>query len=131
MYASEPARLPVTLEIASIPETRSHCTAAMTTVIGIRRSPSPTKRRKRFTYIRPDTERICPHERRRPTRSGATGVHVALTTAKTRSERINPSTRTVAPGFRSSFESAAEPRSTPEQKRSVAPVPSTPPVGTA
>ena len=66
-----------------------------------------------------------------PTRSGATGVHVARTTAKTSSAEEHPSTRTVAPGFRSSLARAAEPRSTPEQKRSVAPVPSTPPVGTA
>ena len=36
-----------------------------------------------------------------------------------------------AVGFRSSEVSAPEPRSTAEQKKSVAPVPSTPPVGTA
>ena len=57
----------------------------MTTEIGIRSSPSPRKRRRRFTYIRAEAERIWPHVRRRPTRSGATGVHVALTIAKTRS----------------------------------------------
>ena len=130
-YASDPARSPVTLEIASMPETRIHCTAVMTMTIGIRSSPSPTNRRRRFRYIRADAERIWPHVRRRPTCSGATGVHVARTTAKTIRPRSTPSTSRVAPGFSSSLARAAEPRSTPEQKRSVAPVPRTPPAGTA
>ena len=103
----------------------------MTRAIGIRRSPRPRKSRGCFTYIEADAERIWPHARRRPTRRAATGVQVALITTKASRPRRLTTTKNAAGGFRSSELSAAEPRSTPEQKKSVALVPSRPPVGTA
>ena len=51
--------------------------------------------------------------------------------AKTASARSAPRKRRVALGLRSSEMSAFEPASTAEQKKSVAPVPKTPLVGTA
>ena len=91
----------------------------------------PRKSRGRRTYIAPEAEMIWPHERLRASRSGATGRQVARTAANTSRPRIVPSTSSVMPGLRSSSTSAFEPLATPLQNRSVAPVPKTPPAGTA
>ena len=78
-----------------------------------------------------DADRIWPQVRRRPSRQGATGVHVGRTTTNvTRPTRIASKSATSA-GLRSSRMRPRDPLSTAPQKKSVAPVPKSPPVGTA
>src|SRR5829696_5164635 len=102
----------------------------ITSTIGISKRPIPRNKSARPTYIRLADERTWPHDRRRPTRSGATGVHVAFTATKARSPRSTASAIRTGIGFWSSLISPTEPAATASQKKSVAPVPSTPPVGT-
>ena len=102
----------------------------MTRAIGIRRSPRLRNSRGCFTYIEADEERIWPQARRRPTRSAANGVQVDLDDDEGDQPEEARQDDEAAVGFRSSEVSAPEPRPRP-QKKSVAPVPSTPPVGTA
>src|SRR5215204_4377346 len=102
----------------------------ITSTIGMSKRPIPRNKSARPTYIRLADERTCPHDRRRPTRSGATGVHVAFTATKARSPRSTASAIRTGIGFWSSLISPTEPAATASQKKSVAPVPSTPPVGT-
>ena len=52
----------------------------MTSEIGISSSPMPRKTRGCLTYMDADADRIWPQVRRRPSRRGATGVHVGRTT---------------------------------------------------
>ncbi len=101
------------------------------TAIGRNNNPIPSTSRARVTYIRPEADRIWPHVRRRPIRSGATGVHVALTTTSTTSPKMIASVASMGPGLLTSRVRSFEPFATPPQNRSVAPVPNTPPVGTA
>ena len=97
----------------------------------MKRMPIPRKSVVRSTYMRPAAERICPQARRRATRSGATGCHVVRTAAKTARARIPARTSSVVTGSLSQVTSAREPVATAWQKKSVASVPKTPPVGTA
>ena len=64
-------------------------------------------------------------------RNGATGVQVARTAAKITSARTVPRRINVGTGLRRTRMSSAEPRATAVQKKSVVPVPKSPPVGTA
>jgi hypothetical protein len=74
---------------------------------------------------------IWPHDRRRPTRSGAVGRHVAFQAAKSTSARRAPSASSVVAGLLMSWISPTEPFEIAPQKKSVASVPRIPPVGTA
>ncbi len=129
--ATLPAPSPVPEPNTSSSDRSSHCSSVITTEMGMSRAPIPTKRRTRLTYTRPLAARIWPQLRRRPRRSGATGVHVALTATSTTRPISPASRRSIGTGLRSSWLRALEPFATPEQKTSVAPVPTMPPVGTA
>jgi hypothetical protein len=130
--AEPPAASPVLMiPTMSRLSSESHCRRVMTREIGIRSSPIPKKTGARLMYIRPDAARIWPQLRRRPSRTGATGVHVARTVTKTISPSTTPSSSAMRPGLRRTRTSPREPFSTPLQKRSVAPVPKSPPVGAA
>ena len=84
-----------------------------------------------MTYILAEAAMICPHDRRRAIRIGATGVQVARTIAKITSPSNVPTTTRSGTGLIRSCVSAREPFATAEQKKSVDPVPKVPPVGTA
>src|SRR5829696_1853948 len=104
--------------------------SVITRTIGISKRPIPRNSSARPTYIRLAEDRIWPHVRRRPTRSGATGVHVAFTAAKIKRPRRTAMAMTTGTGSRRSLIRPTEPAATASQKKSVALVPSTPPVGT-
>ena len=112
------------------PATSSPWSSVVTRTIGISSRPIPRKSSARPTYIRVAAERIWPHVRRRAIRSGATGVHVALTVRKITNPRRRASATTIGRGFCRSLISPTEPAATASQKKSVALVPKTPPVGT-
>ena len=103
----------------------------MTTPSGISRIPIPRNRRGRSTYMRPAAESTCPHVRRRARRSGATGRQVARAMPNHASPTTTARTSNVRPGLRRNLTRPREPDSTAWQKKSVAPVPKTPLVGTA
>ena len=129
---SAPAVSPVVSTPSSPnPPSRRLWTSAITIDSGMSTRPIPRNSGARVTYMRAAAERIWPHVRRRAIRSGTAGRHFVRVIAKTASARSTPRKRTVAPGLRSSEMSAFEPVSTAEQKKSVAPVPKIPLVGTA
>ena len=103
----------------------------MARLSGMKRRPIPRKSGARVMYILPAADRIWPHARRRPSRSGTAGRHVVRVAAKIAIASRAASASSNGTGFRSSWTSAFEPVSTAEQKKSVAPEPRTPPVGIA
>ena len=130
--AAPPALSPVLLIPTSPrPSSESHCRSVIASEIGMRSSPIPRKTRAWRTYIEPEPERIWPQLRRLPRRSGATGVQVARTVTKATSATTAASMSTTKAGFCRKRMSPREPLSTAVQKRSVAPVPKSPAVGTA
>ena len=83
---------------------RAHCRSVMTNAIGIRSRPMPEEEPARARRTSgPTRPRIWPQLRRRASRSGAAGVHVARTATNRRSA---PSTRrptsAIRPGLRRS-----------------------------
>jgi hypothetical protein len=82
-------------------------------------------------YMRPEADRIWPHDRVLPSRSGAVGSQVARTAAKTSKATMPPRKRPTVSGLRRSRMSPFELVATAVQKKSVALVPNVPPVGTA
>ena len=103
----------------------------MTSEIGTETSPIPTKSAIRSTYMRPDADRICPQARRRASRSGAAGRHVAREIRTTMSTAITARTSPNSSGLSTSRTSAFEPPPTAPQKKPVALLPNAPPPGTA
>ena len=95
----------------------------ITRTVGISNNPIPRNSSGRPMYIRLAEERTWPHARRRPTRSGATGVHVAFTAAKIKSAMRTASAIRTGSGIRRNLISPTEPAATASQKKSVAPVP--------
>ena len=92
----------------------------------------PTKSAaRREAYIRAALDRIRPQARLCARRSGTPGRQVVRLTSQTSSRNRIPIVISVVVGSRTRAVRAAEPFSTPVQKKSVAPVPKIPPVGTA
>ena len=59
------------------------CRSASSSEIGMNRLPMPMNSRRWLKYMRVDAARICPEARRRASRSGAAGRHVARDAAST------------------------------------------------
>jgi hypothetical protein len=121
----------VSIPSSSKPPSTSACTIEITMPSGMKRRPIPKKRRGRERYIRAAPESTWPQRRRCARRRGAAGRHfVRLASHPTSASRIAIVSRVVV-GSRRRAVKAADPFSTPEQKKSVACVPKMPPVGTA
>ena len=85
----------------------------------------------RRKYSRADAARIWPQVRRRATRSGAVGRHSVRDARNAASTSSPASVSSTVPGERRNWVSARDPAATASQKKSVAPVPTIPPAGTA
>ena len=130
--ASQPAVSPVvSIPSSPNPPSRSASTRATTKPSGMNSTPIAMNRVARARYMCQAAVRIWPQLRRCARRSGVEGRQVVRVPAKTATARSAPSRSTVGTGLLSSWTSAFEPVATASQKKSVAPVPRTPPVGTA
>ena len=107
------------------------CKTAVSTVIGTKSTPMPRKSGSRLTYMTPAAESSWPQCRRRAMRSGATGVQVARSIARRKIASSRAIASNTISGLRSSRIRPDDPLATALQKKSVAPVPKRPPVGTA
>jgi hypothetical protein len=83
------------------------------------------------TYIRPAAARVCPHVRRRISRSGAVGRQVVRLSAKSASASSAPIRKRTGSGSATILRSTTESLPTAPQKTDVADVPSNPPAGIA
>ena len=93
--------------------------------------PIPVNNTGWEAYIRAEARMIWPVARRRGTRRGALGCHVVRLPRKTTSRASTPSTNSDRPGLSTIWRKMSEPSATAPQKKSVAPVPNSPPAGTA
>ena len=124
---SPPVSTPRTLDV---PVTRLWSSVTRT-MSGTKMTPRPSRSRSWLRYIRAEAVTIWPQERRRASRSGAVGVQVAREMPQNASPTRIAITMIAGHGLLIERLRSTEPPLIAPQKKSVAPVPSRPPAGTA